>query len=396
MRAEPQSKPTFDFQDISAFDHHCHNWRNLDAPFEREQYRLFFTEAVDPRVGPDTATNIYYRWTIRELARVFGCSASENDVLAARAELGHAEVARLLMREANLNAAIIDFGFAGRGSDLFSVSDMGDALGGVPTWGALRLEALLEELVVNHETADAVEEAFLARLNASTLRAERIVSLKSIVAYRTGLDLAPTSRAEGYSSFSGLKATAREQGRVRIADKCFLDYFLGLALSWANNERFPIQFHTGFGDPSVDLKTGNPIAMRPVLEHPGYRDVPIVMLHAGWPYVRESSYLASVYPNVYVDSGLAIPFAASEFTSIWRELLSLAPTSKILWSSDGFALPEHCWFAACQGRAALARALRDLVDLGAIGTDDVRPIAAGILHGNAHRLYGIGIGEGAE
>jgi hypothetical protein len=64
----------------------------------------------------------------------------------------------------------------------------------------------------------------------------------------------------------------------------------------------------------------------------------------------------------------------------------------MLWSSDGFALPEHCWFAARQGRSALARALGDLVDLGAIGADDVHLIATDILHGNAQRLYGIGEG----
>ncbi len=384
----PVASP-FDLQSIPVLDHHCHNWRRLDAPFERNQYRLLFTEAADPRIAPDTATSVYYRWVIRELARVFDCPANEDDVLAARAALGHEAVARLLMAETNLNGAIIDFGFAGRGSDLYSVEEMSEPLGGVPTWGALRLETVLEELIVEHDAADAVEEAFLARLDASALRAEGIVCLKSIIAYRTGLDLAPTSRAECYSSFTALKSIATEQGKVRISDKSFLDYFIGLALSWASDEGVPVQFHTGFGDPTVDLKTGNPIALRPVLEHPAYRDVPIVLLHAGWPYVREASYLASVYPNVYADSGLAIPFAASEFATIWQQLLSLAPTSKILWSSDGFVAPEHCWFAARHGRAALARALNDLVTLGAIGDDDVPHISADILHGNAQRLYGI-------
>jgi hypothetical protein len=387
------AEPPFDLQSIPALDHHCHNWRRLEAPFERDQFRLLFTESVDARIAPDIATGVYYRWVIRELARVLETPATEAAVLEARAAIGHQEVARRLMQETNLNGAIIDFGFAARGSDLYSVAEMSEPLGGVPTWGALRLEALLEDLVRDHESADAVEAAFLARLDAGALRAERIVSLKSIIAYRTGLDLNPTSREEAYRSFSALKAIANEQGRVRIADKPFLDYFIGLALSWANGEQFPVQFHTGFGDPSVDLKTGNPIAMRPVFESQLYRDVPIVLLHAGWPYVRESSYLASVYPNVFIDSGLAIPFAASEFSAIWQQLLSLAPTSKILWSSDGFVLPEHCWFAARHGRDALARALGDLVTIGAIGTDDVEPIAADILHGNALRLYGIGEGS---
>ena len=158
--------PPFDLQAIPALDHHCHNWRRLDAPFERDQYRLLFTEAADPRVAPDIATSVYYRWVIRELARVFECPNREDEVLAARAELGHEAVAQRLMSESNLNGAIIDFGFAGRGSDLYSVEEMSEPLGGVPTWGALRLETVLEELVIEHDTADAVEEAYLARLDA--------------------------------------------------------------------------------------------------------------------------------------------------------------------------------------------------------------------------------------
>jgi predicted TIM-barrel fold metal-dependent hydrolase len=177
---------------------------------------------------------------------------------------------------------------------------------------------------------------------------------------------------------------------VRINDKCFLDYFLGIALAWANEEKFPFQFHTGFGDPSVFLRTGNPIMLRPALENAAYADVPFVLLHAGWPYVREASYLASVYSNVYVDAGLAIPFAASEFPVIWQQLLSLAPTSKVLWSSDGFILPEHCWFAAVQGRRSLAVALDALVELNAISEDDVLPIASAIVRDNAARLYRVG------
>lgn len=378
------------FDQLSAlpvFDHHCHNWRIMDEPFDTEGYRMMFTEAVDTRAAADIPNTVYYRWTIRELAKRFECDPTEAAVLEARAALGHDRVAEILMTEANVSEALLDFGYAGRGANNYDVEAMSARLGGAQTWGALRLETVLQELIVKHDTADAVEEEFRRRLDAKALRTERIVSLKSIVAYRTGLDLVPTPRAEAYSSFTALKAEATEQGAVRVNDKCFLDYFLGIALSWANEEKFPFQFHTGFGDPSVFLRTGNPIMLRWALENPAYADVQFVLLHAGWPYVREASYLASVYSNVYVDAGLAIPFAASEFPVIWQQLLSLAPTSKVLWSSDGFILPEHCWFAAVQGRSSLATALDALIELHAIGEDDVLPIAAAILRDNALRLY---------
>ena len=319
--------PRNDFSTIPVIDHHCHNWKRQDTPFSAGEYRLFFTEALDRRVSQDVSSSIYYRWTIRELASRFGVEANEQAVLDARAAIGPQRVAELLMAEANVSAAIVDFGFVARGSDLFTVEEMSACLGGASTTGALRIERVLEELVLEHETADQVEEAFRARLDRTRLNAERIVSLKSIVAYRTGLEVSTPSRAEAYCTFPPLKKSATERGAIRINDKEFLDYFLGIALQWANDEQFPFQFHTGFGDPSVFLQTGNPIMLRPVFENRAFSNVPIVLLHAGWPYIRESSYLASVYSNVYVDCGLAIPFIASDYETIWRELLSLAPTS---------------------------------------------------------------------
>ncbi|MGH2560214.1 MAG: amidohydrolase family protein [Thermomicrobiales bacterium] len=372
---------------ISVIDQHCHQWRRPGPAYAPETYRPLFSEGVDGRIGDDVPATVYYRWTIRELARVFECDATENAVLATRAKLGHEEVARRLMVESRVEAAVIDFGFAGRGTDLYTVAEMGDQLGGAATFGALRLESFLEELIVESADVDEVEERFRTRLDRQALRVERIVSLKSIAAYRGGLAIGPADQTTAYQAFAGLKSKAIEAGSVRVADRTFLDYFLHIALAWASAERFPFQFHTGFGDPDVYLLTGNPIALGSVLQDERYRDVPLVLLHAGWPYVRELSYLAGVYPNVYLDLGLAIPFAATEYETVIRQALSLAPSTRVLYSSDGFAIPEHCWFAAAHGRRALASVLDELIERGAIDEVDAMEMADQILRSNASRLY---------
>ncbi|HET8524102.1 MAG TPA: hypothetical protein VFL82_12775 [Thermomicrobiales bacterium] len=46
---------------------------------------------------------------------------------------------------------------------------------------------------------------------------------------------------------------------------------LGIALAWANDDHFPVQFHTGFGDPTVFLRTANPITLRDALESSRHR-----------------------------------------------------------------------------------------------------------------------------
>jgi hypothetical protein len=377
-----------DLSDIGVVDQHCHQWRMSAPTYTPETYRPLFTEGSDARIGEGAGSSLYYRWAIRELARVLDCEPAEGAVLEARAAIGADALAARLMAEANIEGAIIDYWYTGRGSDLYSVDEMGQQLGGVWTKRALRIESLLESLILDSADAGEVEERFRSRLDRDSLLADGIVSLKSIVAYRTGLEISHPEKDEALTYFPEAKA-ASESGSVRVSDKAFLDYFLRIAIGWASENKFPVQFHTGYGDPDVYLPTGSPIVMRSILEDPAYRDAPLVFLHAAYPYVRELSYLTSVYPNVYLDFGLAIPFAASEYEMILRQSLALAPTTRVLYSSDGFAVPEHAWFAAVQGRKALANVLADFHDRGMIGDQEQLEIANQILRGNAYRLYGL-------
>jgi predicted TIM-barrel fold metal-dependent hydrolase len=377
-----------DLSGIGVVDHHCHQWRTSAPDYTPQTYRPLFTEGSDGRLVDGAETSLYYRWTVRELARVFGCEAEEQAVLAARAEIGRDGVAAKLMSEANFEGAIIDYWYTGRGSDLFSIEEMSEQLGGVWIKRALRLESLLESLVLESADAGEVEDRFRSRLDREPLLDEGIVSLKSIIAYRTGFEISRPTQDEAYTYFPEAKSAADTE-TIRINDKAFLDYFLRIAIAWCSDTQFPIQFHSGYGDPDVYLPTGNPIVMRDILQDPEYREAPLVFLHAAYPYVRELSYLTSVYPNVYLDFGLAIPFVAVEYEEIIRQSLALAPTKRVLWSSDGFAVPEHAWFAAVHGRKALANVLADLVERDIIGEQEQWEIADQILRSNAYGLYGV-------
>ncbi len=50
-------------------------------------------------------------------------------------------------------------------------------------------------------------------------------------------------------------------------------------------------------------------------------------------------------------------FAVSETVMLLTQLLGLAPTSKLLYASDGFSVPELFWLGAKVGRAGLERVL---------------------------------------
>ena len=122
-----------------------------------------------------------------------------------------------------------------------------------------------------------------------------------------------------------------------------------------------------------------------------FASVPFVLLHAAYPYVRELSYLAAVYPNVHLDLGLAIPHVASDLPGVVRQALTLAPTTRVLFSSDASGLPELYWLAARWGRRALGTMLEELVRGNALGADEASEVAADILGRNAARLYGVAL-----
>jgi len=148
----------------------------------------------------------------------------------------------------------------------------------------------------------------------------------------------------------------------------------------------PIQFHTGLGDPDLDLTLVDPAALR-LLFSERFRNAPIVLLHTGYPYVRSLAYVAAMFPNVYADMDETILFAAGEATEIYRELIGLAPASKLLFSTDASLVPELYWVGARVGRRALARVLDEHIADGAIDERVAIDWAERILWRNSESVY---------
>jgi uncharacterized protein len=123
--------------------------------------------------------------------------------------------------------------------------------------------------------------------------------------------------------------------------------------------------------------------LRPFLER-GF-DAPLVLLHASYPYTREAAYLASVYPNVYVDLSLVSPLLAGPaLTRALEDLLGQAPVTRLLYGSDAWGIPDWLWLAARSTRQALADAL------GWLPSAEATWAGRRILHDNAADLYRLG------
>lgn len=373
---------------IPLVDHHCHAYLNFGGPIPLERFRKAFTEADDPVIVRDHMPNaLVYRWLIKQMARFLDCAPTEEAVLAARNALNPGEWSRRLLRDVNMGALLIDTGFPG---PLGCSPGEFAALTGCQVETVLRLETVAQELIVNTPSFDDLVEQFRAAV--AGLRAAGYVGAKSIVAYRTGLEILPVDVRDARAAYLPVKAQADQQGKVRLASKPLLDYLLWEALTILDRESVPLQLHVGYGDPDTDLRLGNPLHLRGVLEGGGFRQVPLVLLH-NYPYIREAGYLASVYPNVYLDVSLAIPMAVTGSERFVAEALELTPTSKFFFATDAHTMPEVYWAAAHAHRQALENVLERLVTEGYLTAGEALESAQQILCDNALRVYGVTLKE---
>jgi uncharacterized protein len=378
-----------DLQHVPVVDNHCHGILRSQSFDTLLSWRRNFTESADPGMPRDhVASTAFYLRLIRALAGFLDCEPDEETVLAARAEKDARELVGALLWAANIETLLLDTGIPPPEKVLpgAELARLGDCR----VEPMLRLETLMERLIAEHNSLEEAKEALVVALD--DVRGQGYAALKSIAAYRTGLNIRGWSREEAEASFDEFKEAVRE-GSARLNHKPLLDTLLHAALAEAARQEVPVQFHVGYGDTDTDLLLGDPLHLRAVLEKPEYRGMPVVLLHGCYPYTRKGGYLAAVYENVYLDLSYGIPLLGfAEMLSFTREALGVAPISKLLYSSDGIGMPELHWMGAIDGRRVLSQALEELVAHGELSISEAEAAGEEVLRRNAIRLYRLSSG----
>lgn len=242
---------------------------------------------------------------------------------------------------------------------------------------------------------------YLNRVVTPTLERQKAagaVAEKFEVAYLRGFDFSDPPQAEAEKIYArwvaGGTPASSDYGTPSSSDyKVLQDYLFRYIAIECGRLGMPVHLHTMSGGGGYfGIRGGNPMLLEPLFNDARLRNTRFVMLHGGWPFVREAGALLQK-PNVYLDlSQQTLTFSPRTLAGWLREWLETYP-EKVLFGTDGYPYSdamgwaESTWMAARNARLALGLALTGMLRDGEISRHRAEAIAAEVLRGNAATLY---------
>lgn len=244
------------------------------------------------------------------------------------------------------------------------------------------------------KTIPATLDDYLRVVVTPTLERQKrdgAVAEKFELAYLRGFDIADPSHDEAAAAYAKNAAGGRPDP---AAYKLLQDYLFRYIAQECGRLGLAVHLHSMSGGGSYfGIAAANPLLLEPVFNDSRLRNTRFVLLHGGWPFVREAGALLQK-PNVYLDiSQQALTFPPRTLAGWLREWLETYP-DKVLFGTDGYPFSdsmgweEATWIASHNARAALGLALTGMMQDGEISRQRANALAAMVLHGNAEALYG--------
>jgi hypothetical protein len=388
-----------DLADAPVIDTHLHGWRLPDvlaappAGFAQRVTMLgmcVLTSGGDPAAYAEvlertTASTPLALALLERLAAQLGCDPTNEAVSAARLERLRADATGYLQelwRDARIEGLVVDEGFP---LPIIPSAEL-EREAGVPVHRVVRIEPWIADDRDGVTDYDELEDSLSARLEAAA--AAGAVAFKSVIAYRTGLDITQPSAADARAAFARWKEDGFRETRTHA--KPVRDRLLERTLEVAAASGVPVHIHSGGGDPDSLVPHARPAGLFDLLKrHP---QQPVLLIHSGWPWTDEAAFIASILPHVYLDLSIGIPWASLAIDRLIETAIGVAPPAKVLYGSDEASEPEVAWFSAHIAREALGRVLARAVDNRWLTQSQAAGIGRDVLGGNCRRLHGIAAG----
>ena len=381
-----------DFSHSPLFDNHCHPIDPRKATLTPERLaREFYHGLSDEPAAPgqpwDASAEVWSNITnlgvvqtmVCQLASVLGCEPELEAVAAARNQLtaqSYQAYINRLYRDARIIATVVD-------SDLPQDSPVLNMIPG-RIMRLFQMGPVLQQELKAADSYPALARAYQDRLERA-IRHDGFVGVKAHLAEEVGFGVDAVSPAEAASAFAAAK-TGDAAAYKRLYVACFVQTML-----LCQELGVPVHVHSGITGGLWQGPIGNadPFLLVPLIRRPDLLKTRLVFLHGGYPWIQHAAAVAHALPNVWVDLGWTTPWISLRLAECYRDLIGMAPLSKLLVGSGGHGTPEIAWLAAKTAKIAVREALSDAVRQGMLVETQAERIGQMILHGNGERLYGL-------
>jgi len=384
-----------DLSEIPVVDNHVHPWRASAESLTADQLagEVAFSQTVvtsvreeflprhelDPSLKLFRDTNLGASYLRTELARFLDVANDWPSVEAARNAAAAADFrgwTGRLFHDCGLEVLCVDEGGA---QPRITLGELG-AIAPVQLRRVARSDNFIRDLLPEVDHWPTFLDRYQAALNAAI--DDGAIAVKSVIAYRTGLDVRLVSEAEAKQSFEAHRRAPEAEQKV------FRDFLLCHTLDVARERGIWMHFHVGVGDPDIVYARANPANLYPLLHNERFRSNKVVLVHGGWPWTAEAAAMVAILPNVYLDLSEGALFGMPNLRQRIMEALEACPYAKILYGADGSA-PEALWIGAKRFKRTLGQVLAELRDEGFCSQSEALKAARMILHDNATRLYNL-------
>lgn len=353
----------------------------------REELMRFFSNGGPTVMGvaqstPLTDDSFSLRYFLKNLSDFLGCEPELETVLEARNRRAKNfwSYVMELFGDARIESLVIDDGLYRE-----SIESM-ERNAPCTLYRVVRLEPLIDQALNSARSFDEFVEHYAEGMKHAAAAGAK--GFKSVIAYRTGLDITATTADDAKTEFLKVKEGHGERRWFGPYAKKLRNYLLLAAAEFAERHNVMLQIHTGLGDTDILGDGCNPLLLEPALKEGLFGKADVVLIHAGYPYTFEAAWLAQAFAKVFVEISTPLPpkFLPPLSNVRLATLIQTAPVSKIVYGSDGHGIPEFIWLSAKTAKRELALTLDGFVTQRVISEREARKWGRAILSQNATQL----------
>ena len=375
-------------KDCQSIDVHAHPYLANSEPYTPDEYVKKLSLAVIPNQIPQNylwtknqpypGSNMWVQILLQRLANYFSCKPTLEEVVEQRnAKASDFKgFTRKLFQEANIAGIVADFGYP---QPTLLKDDYAD-LTGVRLWEVFRIEPVMVRLSEENVSFGEFKEKYRAELSEA-LKKDCVVGLKSIIAYRSGLEISPMDESLASQEYEEFRKN------TRAPVKSLRDYCLHIAMEECTYVEKVMHIHTGIGDGDVVLPKASPSFLLDLLRDKKYQDTKVHLVHGGYPWVEEAAFIVSILPNVYMDISLQNPFVGHGVERTLSQVFELAPFDKVMYGSDAFTVPEMNWIGVHLFKECFEKVLNGWVKAEYMNAETAQAIGEMVLYRNFENVY---------